>query len=133
MSPVLWRRRTRLTVVFFLSLCLACPLYSCERHTINTQKKTLVQSTEKESKSKPRLIVLPLQPQEEQAYNGTGLAIHFLLGNIVALHTGLKEFWFGWRVKKSSSKKKGYEPIVMVRAPNLTFQNSEKNRVFVTG
>jgi len=49
---------------------------------------------------KPRLIVLPLQPHKGQAYNGIGLGIHFLLGNIVALHTGLKEFWFGWRVKK---------------------------------
>jgi len=57
------------------------------------------QSTEKQGKSKPRLVVLPFQPQEGQAYDGTGLAIHFLLGNIMAIHTGLKEFWFGWRVK----------------------------------
>ena len=106
MSPVLWRRRTRLIVVFFLSLCLVFSLYSCGRRTINTQKKTLGLSTEKEGKSKPRLIVLPLQPRKEQAYSGTGLAIHFLLGNIVALHTGLKEFWFGWRVKKNLPRKR---------------------------
>ena len=58
------------------------------------------QSVEKQDKCKSRLVVLPFQPQEEQSYDGIGLAIHFLLGNIVAIHTGLKEFWFGWRVKK---------------------------------
>lgn len=49
---------------------------------------------------KSRLIILPLQPQNLREYDGTGLGIHFFLGNIVALHTGLKEFWFGWRVTK---------------------------------
>jgi len=58
------------------------------------------QPVEKQDKCKSRLVVLPFQPQEEQAYYGIGLAIHFLLGNIVAIHTGLKEFWFGWRIKK---------------------------------
>jgi len=28
------------------------------------------------------------------------LAIHFLLGNIIAIHTGLNEFWFVWRIEK---------------------------------
>ncbi len=45
-------------------------------------------------------IVLPLQPMPEQPYNGIGLALHFLLGNVVVLHSGLKEMWFGWRIKK---------------------------------
>ena len=58
------------------------------------------QTAEVQYKSKPRLIVLPFQPQESEAYDGTGLGVHFFLGNVVALHTGLKEFWFGWRVKK---------------------------------
>lgn len=49
---------------------------------------------------KPRLIVMPLQPQEGQRYDGTGLGLQFLLGNVVALHTGLREFWFGWRLKR---------------------------------
>jgi hypothetical protein len=57
-------------------------------------------SIKKKAESKPRLIVLPLQPREGQAYDGIGLGVHFLLGNVVALHTGFKEFWFGWRVKK---------------------------------
>jgi hypothetical protein len=98
--PVSRLKRTRLTVIFFLSLSLTSSFYSCGKHTITTQKKTVGSLKKKENMSKPRLIVLPLQPQEKNAYKGAGLAIHFLLGNIVALNTGLKEFWFGWRVKK---------------------------------
>jgi tetratricopeptide (TPR) repeat protein len=49
---------------------------------------------------RPRLIVLPFQPEKGEAYDGTGLAVQFLLGNVVALHTGLTEFWFGWRINK---------------------------------
>ncbi len=47
-----------------------------------------------------RCIVLPFQPQPGQPFDGVGLALHFLLGNVVVLHTGLQELWFGWRVKK---------------------------------
>jgi tetratricopeptide (TPR) repeat protein len=53
-----------------------------------------------QAKDKPKLIVLPLQPQQGQAYDGTGVAVHFLLGNIIVLHTAFEESWFGWRVKK---------------------------------
>ena len=53
-----------------------------------------------EDHMKEKLIVLPVQPEKTAKYNGTGLGIHFLLGNIAALHTGLKEFWFGWRVTR---------------------------------
>jgi len=60
----------------------------------------LVASSAAEGKSKNKLIVLPLQPEKSQEYDGTGLGIHFLLGNVVAVHTGLKEFWFGWRLTK---------------------------------
>ncbi|MCK5543313.1 MAG: hypothetical protein KAI40_11535, partial [Desulfobacterales bacterium] len=49
---------------------------------------------------KPKLIVMPFIPEDDQEYNGIGLGIHFFHGNIVALHTGLEEFWFGWRVKR---------------------------------
>jgi hypothetical protein len=45
-------------------------------------------------------IVLPFRPSKQQPFDGTGLALHFLLGNVLVLHTGLKEMWFGWRVKK---------------------------------
>lgn len=51
-------------------------------------------------KDRPQCIVLPLQPDSLQDFNGVGLALHFLLGNMMVLHTGLKECWFGWRVNK---------------------------------
>ncbi len=45
-------------------------------------------------KGKHRLIVLPIQPQPSNDFNGIGLALHFLLGNTIAVNTYLKEFWF---------------------------------------
>ena len=45
-------------------------------------------------------IVLPFRPQPPLPFDGSGLALHFLLGNVLILHSGLKEMWFGWRVKK---------------------------------
>lgn len=58
------------------------------------------------TKDMSRCIVLPLQPESAPDFNGVGLALHFLLGNTIVLHTGLKEFWFGWRVKKIFPEKK---------------------------
>lgn len=49
---------------------------------------------------KPRLIVMPFAPDQDQAFDGTGLGIHFLLGNLFGAHPGLTECWFGWRIKK---------------------------------
>ena len=49
---------------------------------------------------KHRFIVMPFQPDSEQVYNGIGLGLHFLIGNVMAVQTLLKEFWFGWRVNK---------------------------------
>ena len=48
----------------------------------------------------PRCIVLPLLSGSGSKFNGIGLAVHFLLGNVIALHTRFREFWFGWRVGK---------------------------------
>lgn len=56
-----------------------------------------------------RCIVLPLQPASHLDFNGVGLALHFLLGNTMVLHTGLTEFWFGWRVKKIFPDEKDLE------------------------
>jgi len=125
---ILWQKRTRPTVVFFLSLLLAFLIYSCESNTINTQKKTLLQSTKNQVKDKPRLIVLPLQQDEGQAYSRTGLAIHFLLGNIVALHTDLKEFWFGWRVKKIFLEKARLWAYCRDKSPQLDFSKLGKEQ-----
>ncbi|MDF1552045.1 MAG: hypothetical protein P1P84_03230 [Deferrisomatales bacterium] len=53
-----------------------------------------------EQRLRQRIVVLPLQPAAGEPFDGTGLALHFLLGNVLALHTGLEEFWFGWRAQK---------------------------------
>jgi len=45
-------------------------------------------------------IVLPFQPADPKAFDGSGLALHFLIGNVLVLNDSLKEMWFGWRVKK---------------------------------
>ena len=45
-------------------------------------------------------IVLPFRPESSQQFNGIGLALHFLIGNVLVLHTRFKEMWFGWRAKK---------------------------------
>ncbi|MCP4021929.1 MAG: hypothetical protein GY729_08815, partial [Desulfobacteraceae bacterium] len=66
---------------------------------MNQQQKSEIKLKEP-SKDNPRFIVMPFQPGSGQEYNGTGLALHFLLGNVMAVHTLLKEFWFGWRVNK---------------------------------
>ncbi len=54
--------------------------------------------------NRPKIVVLPLQPDRGQDFNGMGLGIHFLLGNLLAVHTGFAEFWFGWRIKNLFSK-----------------------------
>jgi len=47
-----------------------------------------------------RCIVLPFRPANPDDFDGGGLALHFLLGNVLVLHSGFKEMWFGWRAKK---------------------------------
>ena len=89
--------RIRLTAVFLIAFCFA--LLPCG-YEGGGNSRTTEQSIKKRGGSKPKLIVLPFQPQESGKNDGIGLGVHFLLGNVVALHTGLKEFWFGWRVKK---------------------------------
>jgi hypothetical protein len=48
---------------------------------------------------RPKMVVLPLQPRPGELEKGPGLGLHFLLGNVLAHHSALEEFWFGWRVK----------------------------------
>lgn len=64
------------------------------------KQQVLKPGNEDQKQDKPRFIVMPFQPATNQEYNGIGLAFHFLLGNIMAVQTLLKEFWFGWRVTK---------------------------------
>lgn len=49
------------------------------------------------AKGRPKCIVMPFQ---ERPGSGVGLALHFLIGNVIAVHTGFAECWFGWRVGK---------------------------------
>jgi hypothetical protein len=57
-------------------------------------------SKNKKVDDRPQCIILPFQPDASDDFNGVGLALHFLMGNVMVLHNGLKECWFGWRVKK---------------------------------
>ena len=91
------QKKIRLSGALFIAFCLALLPCGCYG---GGKSKPMGQSIGKKEENKPRLIVLPLQPKRGQAYDGTGLGVHFLLGNVMAPHTGLKEFWFGWRVKK---------------------------------
>lgn len=50
---------------------------------------------QKEIHDRPRCIVLPLQDSDSP---GMGLALHFLLGNVIAANISFRECWFGWRV-----------------------------------
>jgi len=52
------------------------------------------------AKPTDQCIVLPFQPADPNDFNGSGLALHFLIGNVLVLHDGLKEMWFGWRAEK---------------------------------
>ena len=51
------------------------------------------------SDSFPRCVVLPLVGKDDRM-SYTGLALHFLIGNVIVLSPAFKEFWFGWRIAK---------------------------------
>ncbi|MDY6792607.1 MAG: hypothetical protein SWH54_15200 [Thermodesulfobacteriota bacterium] len=106
----------RRSMVFFIAFYWALLPCGCSGGGKNVPMRP---SIEKKEKSKPRLIVLPLQPEKGQAYNGIGIGIHFLLGNVVALHSGLKEFWFGWRVKKIFLQKEKLTAYCRGKGPRL--------------
>jgi len=61
---------------------------------------SLKPNNKNQNQDKHRFIVMPFQPEPKQPYNGIGMGLHFLLGNVMAVQTNLKEFWFGWRVNK---------------------------------
>jgi hypothetical protein len=110
------QRKARLSGAILIAFCLALLPCGCER---GGKSRPMGQPSEKKEESKSRLIVLPLQPQEGQAYDGIGLGVHFLLGNVVAPHTGLKEFWFGWRVKKIFLEKERLRAYCRGEGPRL--------------
>jgi len=110
------QRKVSLSASFLIAFCLALLPCVCEG---GGKSRPMGQYIEKKDASKPRLIVLPLQPKESQAYDGIGLGVHFLLGNVVAPHTGLKEFWFGWRVKKIFLEKERLRAYCRGEGPRL--------------
>jgi len=110
------QRKVSLPASFLIAFCLALLPCGCEG---GGKSRPMEQRIEKRAEIKPRLIVLPLQPQEGQAYDGIGLGVHFLLGNVVAPHTGLKEFWFGWRVKKIFPQKERLRAYCRGEGPRL--------------
>jgi hypothetical protein len=57
-------------------------------------------TTGKNATKKPQAIVMPFKSEGGGTFNGTGMALHFLLGNVLVLNDSLKEMWFGWRVGK---------------------------------
>ena len=81
-------------------------------------------------------IVLPFRAENRQPFDGTGLALHFLVGNVLVLHTGLKEMWFGWRVKKIFPQKAPFQLYCRDAANNLDLvqvSRSQKVRFWLYG
>lgn len=81
-------------------------------------------------------IVLPFRAANRQSFDGTGLALHFLLGNVLVLHTGLKEMWFGWRVKKIFPRQEALQDYCRDAAITLDLaqvSRSQKVRFWLTG
>ena len=79
---------------------------------------------------KLRFIVLPIQPETADQYNGVGLALHFLLGNTVVLNTNLKEFWFGWRTKKLYPTREEFRTYLRGQNKPMAFkQLSEEQQI----
>jgi hypothetical protein len=97
----------------------------------NEEKETLMDHFQK-----PRLIVMPFAPDPAEAFDGTGLGIHFLLGNLFGVHSGLTECWFGWRVKKIFPKTSAFTAYCRGLPPFPDFQGLGKQetvRYWLTG
>jgi len=85
---------------------------------------------------KPRLIVLPFTPQTAGNGSGIGLAAHFFLGNITALHPDLEEFWFSWRMPKLFPTKKALQDYCLGQGPPLDMvrlSREQKIRFWLSG
>jgi hypothetical protein len=73
-------------------------------------------------KDKLRFIVLPFTPKSDEPFDCVGLTLHFLLGNTIVLHTNLKEFWFGWRVKQLFPQKEKVEAYCQGKGAQLNLR-----------
>lgn len=82
---------------------------------------------------KPKCIIMPFQ---EKDGSGAGLALHFLLGNVIAVHPGFAECWFGWRVGKifpSAEALHGYCRMQHPPVNQSLISAEQKVRCFVYG
>ena len=69
-----------------------------------------------------RCIVLPFRSGSGGAFAGAGLALHFLLGNVLVLHPGLRECWFGWRVTRIFPASEAFSRYCRGEGPDLDLQ-----------
>ena len=85
---------------------------------------------------KQKMIVLPLQSEDRGAFFGSGLAVQFMLGNIIAMHPDLEEFWFSWRTKKIFPQTQALRDYCRGRGPKLDLiklGKQEKIRYWLSG
>ena len=85
---------------------------------------------------RPKCIVMPLRPEPGQTDTGVGLGLHFLIGNIIVLHSTFQEFWFGWRYKKIFPEEAAF--VDYAHSPDQPFDtlaagNTQKVRYWVEG
>ncbi len=73
-------------------------------------------------------IVLPLRPEIKSRFDGTGLALHFLLGNVLAMHPDLKEMWFGWRVGRIFPRQQALEDYCRDAAARLDMPRTAREQ-----
>ncbi len=66
-----------------------------------------------------RCIVLPFPSESGDAFAGAGLALHFLLGNVLVLHPDLRECWFGWRVTRIFPEFEAFSRYCRGEGPDL--------------
>ncbi|HSO19713.1 MAG TPA: hypothetical protein VLT88_09660 [Desulfosarcina sp.] len=81
-------------------------------------------------------IVMPFRAGPGAPFNGAGLALHFLLGNVLVLHAGFKEMWFGWRVKRIFDRQAAFERYCRdhtVDVDPADLGRKQKVRFWITG
>ena len=91
---------------FLMLFVLACLPLGCQGPGyLDTGAKGAAQREAPHLK-KAKMIVMPLQPLSPGEFDPSGLTVQFMLGNIVAMHPGLEEFWFSWRMKEIFPREK---------------------------
>jgi hypothetical protein len=80
-------------------------------------------------------VILPL-PAPDPSIPFAGLALHFLFGNVVVLHPGFSEFWFGWRVARIFPAAEELKTFVETGSPRpdlIRTGRAEAVRYWITG